>query len=68
MKKSRQVPPQPAKWADKMVVVIEVNDNPSVESGIEDQVLGDALYDRIMEEFLLRIEAGKQAAPGRSAG
>ncbi|MCW8890681.1 MAG: RimK family alpha-L-glutamate ligase, partial [Sedimenticola sp.] len=41
------------------VVVIEVNDNPSIESGVEDAVLGDALYDEIMAEFLARIEASK---------
>lgn len=41
------------------VVVIEVNDNPSIESGVEDQLLGDSLYEVIMMEFLARIEAGK---------
>jgi len=35
--------------------VIEVNDNPSIDAGIEDAVLGDALYDRIMGEFLQRL-------------
>ena len=40
------------RWA-----VIEVNDNPSVETGVEDQVLKDALYDRIMLSFLRRLEA-----------
>jgi glutathione synthase/RimK-type ligase-like ATP-grasp enzyme len=42
------------------ILVIEVNDNPSIEHGVEDQVIGDTLYDRIIGEFLLRIEAGKQ--------
>jgi glutathione synthase/RimK-type ligase-like ATP-grasp enzyme len=36
--------------------VIEVNDNPSIESDVEDRNLGDALYDRIMGGFLERIE------------
>ncbi|MES1950137.1 RimK domain-containing protein [Salinisphaera sp. S4-8] len=36
--------------------VIEVNDNPSLDAGIEDAVLGDALYDRIMGEFLHRLQ------------
>lgn len=50
------------------VVVIEVNDNPSIEAGVEDQVLGDALYEAIMAEFLARIAAGKNPSPvGRSA-
>jgi glutathione synthase/RimK-type ligase-like ATP-grasp enzyme len=37
-------------------VVIEVNDNPSIEAGVEDAYLGDDLYRRIMEEFLRRME------------
>ncbi|ASF46408.1 RimK family protein [Methylovulum psychrotolerans] len=36
--------------------VIEVNDNPSIDSGIEDQYLGDNLYRLIMTEFLRRME------------
>ncbi len=37
--------------------VIEVNDNPSIESGVEDDMLKDALYERVMEVFLQRLEA-----------
>jgi len=36
--------------------VIEVNDNPSIDTGVEDMVLGDALYRRIMAEFARRLE------------
>jgi glutathione synthase/RimK-type ligase-like ATP-grasp enzyme len=36
--------------------VIEVNDNPSIEAGVEDRVLKDGLYDTIMGVFLKRIE------------
>lgn len=36
--------------------VIEVNDNPNIDSGIEDQYLGDELYRAIMLEFLRRME------------
>jgi glutathione synthase/RimK-type ligase-like ATP-grasp enzyme len=39
------------------VVVIEVNDNPSIESGVEDKYLGEQLYTEIMTEFLRRMEA-----------
>ena len=35
--------------------VIEVNDNPSVDFGLEDQILGEALYNQIMNVFLQRI-------------
>lgn len=38
------------------IVVIEVNDNPSIDAGIEDAYLGDDLYRRIMEEFMRRLE------------
>lgn len=36
--------------------VIEVNDNPSIDSGIEDKYLGEELYRLIMAEFLRRME------------
>ncbi|MDD3311520.1 GNAT family N-acetyltransferase [Pseudodesulfovibrio sp.] len=36
--------------------VIEVNDNPSIEQGIEDELLGDELYERIMRSIYNRIE------------
>jgi glutathione synthase/RimK-type ligase-like ATP-grasp enzyme len=35
--------------------VIEVNDNPSIEHGVEDGYLGDELYRQIMVEFLRRL-------------
>ncbi|WP_347262054.1 RimK family protein [Rudaea sp.] len=38
------------------IVVIEVNDNPSIDAGVEDDYLGEDLYRRIMEEFLRRLE------------
>jgi glutathione synthase/RimK-type ligase-like ATP-grasp enzyme len=36
--------------------VIEVNDNPSIDSGVEDQYLGKELYLLIMQEFKRRLE------------
>lgn len=44
------------KQKGKRVVVIEVNDNPNVEAGVEDGVLGAALYERIMAALIERIE------------
>lgn len=35
--------------------VIEVNDNPNVDAGIEDQILGEQLYLQIMSVFIQRI-------------
>ncbi len=43
-------------------VVIEVNDNPSIDAGVEDAYLGDELYRRIMGEFLRRMERKRQGA------
>lgn len=37
--------------------VIEVNDNPNIDAGVEDQFLGDELYHRIMSYFLAKLEA-----------
>lgn len=37
-------------------VIIEVNDNPSIDAGVEDAYLGEDLYRRIMNEFLRRME------------
>jgi glutathione synthase/RimK-type ligase-like ATP-grasp enzyme len=39
------------------VFVIEVNDNPSIDSEVEDLVLGDDLYRRIMASFRARLDA-----------
>jgi len=39
--------------------VIEVNDNPNIDAGVEDKVLKQDLYRRIMEVFLRRIERRK---------
>lgn len=44
------------KQAGDRTVVIEVNDNPSIDAGVEDAYLGEDLYRRIMEEFLRRME------------
>lgn len=41
------------------VYVIEVNDNPNIDAGVEDEVLGQALYDQILDHIITRIEAMK---------
>ena len=41
--------------------MIEVNDNPNIDSRHEDAVLKDTLYRRIMHVFLERIERRKAA-------
>jgi glutathione synthase/RimK-type ligase-like ATP-grasp enzyme len=37
-------------------VVIEVNDNPSIDEGVEDALLGDELYARILGDFVRRLD------------
>jgi glutathione synthase/RimK-type ligase-like ATP-grasp enzyme len=36
--------------------LIEINDNPSIDSGVEDQVMKEELYLRIMRSFLRRVQ------------
>jgi len=45
------------KQLGKRFFVVEINDNPSIDAGVEDQVLGDGLYRTIMANFLQRLEA-----------
>ncbi|MBX7168613.1 MAG: RimK family protein [Pirellulales bacterium] len=52
------------KQLGRRACVIEVNDNPNIDAGVEDRILGQELYERIMRVFLQRIEqrkAGKQS-------
>ncbi|MGD8494591.1 MAG: RimK family protein [Gemmatimonadales bacterium] len=44
------------KLIDGRPTVIEINDNPNIDAGVEDQVLGDELYLRVMRHFLSRLE------------
>jgi len=45
------------KEAGEEVVVIEVNDNPNLEHGVEDQVGKDEVWSRILQWFIKRLEA-----------
>jgi glutathione synthase/RimK-type ligase-like ATP-grasp enzyme len=47
------------KEVDGKFYVIEINDNPNIDSGIEDKIMKDKLYTVIMEVFLNRIKADK---------
>lgn len=44
------------KETDDGVKVIEVNDNPNIDAGVEDRILGDELYRRLVREFVRRLE------------
>ncbi len=50
------------KEVDGRAYVVEVNDNPSIDSGVEDLVLGDELYKQIGRSF---IEANRIKIEGR---
>lgn len=45
------------KQSDQGVFVIEVNDNPNLDVGVEDGYLGQDLFELIMTEFVRRMEA-----------
>ncbi|MBN2319916.1 MAG: RimK family protein [Acidobacteria bacterium] len=55
------------KQAGSRFYVMEVNDNPNIDAGIEDGILKNALYDRIMGVFLNRIESRKKGSPGNGS-
>jgi glutathione synthase/RimK-type ligase-like ATP-grasp enzyme len=44
------------KMVNNRAVVIEINDNPSIDHGLEDAILGDELYYRILNYFVREIE------------
>jgi glutathione synthase/RimK-type ligase-like ATP-grasp enzyme len=44
------------KELDGKAYVIEVNDNPTIEAGVEDKVLKDELYTRIIGSLIERVE------------
>jgi glutathione synthase/RimK-type ligase-like ATP-grasp enzyme len=48
------------KEADGRFLIIEINDNPSIDAGNEDAVLKDELYMRIMRCFHERLERRRQ--------
>ncbi|MGE6319777.1 RimK family protein [Pseudomonas oryzihabitans] len=51
------------KQAGDKLAVIEVNDNPNIDCGVEDLVLKDDLYALILEEFIRRLESQRGGQP-----
>jgi glutathione synthase/RimK-type ligase-like ATP-grasp enzyme len=45
--------------------VVEINDNPSIDAGCEDKVLGPKLYGRIMKSLFSRVQKSKERSSGR---
>jgi len=50
------------KTSGRRCCVIEVNDNPNIESDVEDRVLGSALYERLLQVFVDRLERRRAAS------
>jgi glutathione synthase/RimK-type ligase-like ATP-grasp enzyme len=49
------------KCVDKNPMVIEVNDNPSIDHGIEDTILGNELYRIILREFITLLNKKRRS-------
>jgi glutathione synthase/RimK-type ligase-like ATP-grasp enzyme len=47
------------KEIDGRFYVIEINDNPNIDAGVEDKILKERLYSIIMEVFLNKIKTEK---------
>jgi len=45
------------KEVDGKPYLIEINDNPSIDAGVEDKILHRTLYERVMEVFYRRLES-----------
>ncbi len=50
------------------IFVVEVNDNPSIDAGVEDLVLKDSLYQTIINAFIERLDRRSQSQPRRNNG
>lgn len=48
------------KQSGKKIVVIEINDNPSIDSGVEDAILKDELYEKVMKHLVNQIKMKKE--------
>ena len=49
------------KERNHQIYLIEINDNPSIDSGLEDDYLKDRLYDQIMKVFKHRVDMKKES-------
>lgn len=50
------------KMQNNEVYVIEINDNPNIDAGIEDKILKDELYSKVMRSLVNRIEINRNIA------
>ena len=50
------------KMVNNEVYVIEINDNPNIDAGVEDRILKDELYGKIIRSIFNRIEINRNIA------
>ena len=48
---------------DGRILLIEINDNPNIDAGVEDKIAGNSLYETIMREFMDRVNKLKNLEP-----
>ena len=53
------------KQNDRGIFVIEINDNPNIDTGVEDLRLKDELYKIIVREFIRRLDGRTNGETGR---
>jgi glutathione synthase/RimK-type ligase-like ATP-grasp enzyme len=51
------------KQTSKGIYVVEVNDNPNIDAGVEDAVLKDELYKIVIRDFIRRLEQKTATLP-----
>jgi len=51
------------KQTAKGIYVVEVNDNPNIDAGVEDAVLKDELYKIVIRDFIRRLEQKTATLP-----
>ncbi len=47
------------KVSNGKIIVMEVNDNPSIDAGVEDQIGGEKIYKTIISSLMRRVEMGQ---------
>ncbi|HIJ79102.1 MAG: RimK family protein [Desulfobulbaceae bacterium] len=50
------------KQVDSKFYLIEINDNPNIDAGVEDKILKDELYARMMRVFAQRLDARRRGS------
>jgi len=49
------------KQNERGIHIIEINDNPNIDQGVEDKVLKGEIYEAVIREFIRRIDFSRTA-------